>query len=412
MTPATPAVGAPFDLALAEEDELRLESPIDSLSVPDAIPNGRSRPVSKWLLPGWEPAGDHVGCGEFGTWNHDGSGGVAHWRRGRLGCGVFGCPADISVRAAHDHRWRNGWSSRQSRRIVRRLGKRAQHFVLSPPLNWRSLAASDVAWTKYAAYVARADPNERTRKPPVSRPERVPGRCPRPETTADYRRLRTLAYEVAQQVGISRGGVFPHPFRCVPANRRGGHEGFHFHGQTDARIDPVKVTRVFARLGWIVKGLGFKPTLRVAIYQLHHGGRMLPTETKESAHLRAVSRDLVRRARRLQREGDLDGAKAARVEAGDVRHRSRLARLQRSLDPAGVIPQPNDNSAYATEAVTWFGEWADPLPDDSDGIVCPVCDKTVPMKEWYRVSWAGSGPPPEGSHGSGGTWHRDGGLYG
>jgi hypothetical protein len=195
----------------------------------------------------------------------------------------------------------------------------------------------------------------------------------------------------------------------VGADRTGGHDGFHFHGQTDARIDPTKVAEVFKRLGWVVKGKGFKPTHRVAIYELHHAGRMLPTETEESAHLQAVARDLVRRARRLQREGDPDGAAAARVEAAEVRDRASVARLQRSLDLDGGNPATKDNShtaSYATEAVTWFGKWVSDLPDDSDGIVCPECGEVVPVKEWYRVSWGGSGPPPEGTHGSGGTWTR------
>jgi hypothetical protein len=262
-----------------------------------------------WILPGTDDRARHAECEEFATWGHGSSDGW-HWRRAKRGCGAFECPSDLSSRGKHDYRWRNAYTTRQARRIGARLGKTAQHGVLSPP----GLGG---------------------------------GPCEPPATPEEYRKLRAQAYRILRSVGVSKAAIFPHPRRCVSANRRGGHDGFHFHFQTPCRINPDRVRDAYRRCGWVTKGLGFKPTLRVAIYELHHVGRL---------------------GRRVP-------------------------------NPAG-----KSNLEFDTEAVTWFGEWKAPLKVDSDGILCPVCGEIVPAKEWKRLEWNGLDPPGPDLCGVGGPW--------
>ncbi len=284
-------------------------------------------PVSlTWILPGRDESDRHLKCGEFATWGH-GSPDGWHWRRARRGCGAYECSADLSSHHSDDYRWRNAYTSRQARRIKLRLGKRAQHAVVSPP-----------------------GPGG--------------GPCAPPSTEEEYRRIRDLAYSLLKYVGVERGAIFPHPQRCVGADRTGGHDGFHFHVQTPCRIDPRAVRsanrkgvwrrtpkrkqwREVVPAGWVVKGLGFKPTLRVAIYELHHVGRM-------------------------------------------------------GVPAAPPNPASKSNLVFETEAVTWFGEWKTPLKIDKSGIQCPVCDEIVPVRGWSRLEWNDSGPPPRELSGTGG----------
>jgi hypothetical protein len=265
---------------------------------------------TEWILPGTDKESRHRDCAQFATWGH-GVAGVWHWRRARRGCGAFECPTDLATKGSDDYRWRNAYTTRQARRIVARLGKRSQHAVLSPP------GASG-------------------------------GPCEPPKTAKEYRKLRAAAYEVLRSVGVTRAALFPHPLRCVQANRRGGHDGFHFHVQTPCRIDPLQVKLTYERTGWVTKGLGFKPTLRVAIYELHHVGRL--------AH------------------------------------------------PAAPNPARKSNLRFETEAVTWFGEWKTALKVDSEGISCPVCSEIVPVNGWTALEWNGQGPPPSEPSGAGGPW--------
>jgi hypothetical protein len=290
---------------------------------------GASPFSSEWILPGTDRASRHAECGEFATWGHGSAeDGAWHWRRARRGCGAFECPSDLATKGADDYRWRNAYTTRQARRIVARLGKRSQHGVLSPP-------------------GAHGGP------------------CEPPKTAKEYRKLRETAYDVLRSVGVTRAGLFPHPFRCVQANRRGGHDGFHFHFQTPCRIDPLRVKLAYERTGWVTKGLGFKPTLRVAIYELHHVGRLGRVLTK--------------------------GELAARAER----------RRARGLDPN---PARKSNLRFETEAVTWFGDWKTALRIESEGILCPVCEEIVPVKGWTKLEWNGQGPPGPELSGVGGPW--------
>lgn len=51
--------------------------------------------------------------------------------------------------------------------------------------------------------------------------------------------------------------------------------------------------------------------------------------------------------------------------------------------------------------MTWFGDLSYrsvPMEEVSPGMPkCPVCGIEVPAEEWFRLTWVGSGPPPEGS---------------
>jgi len=97
--------------------------------------------------------------------------------------------------------------------------------------------------------------------------------------------------------------------------------------------------------GWVVKGLGVrKSTRETALYLLSHAGRADPVSV-------------------------------GCAKAGfPVRERG------------------------AFEVVTWFGSLAYNRlrvpPEPAEGRFCGVCQKSVPLKEWYRLSFIGSGPPP------------------
>ena len=73
-----------------------------------------------------------------------------------------------------------------------------------------------------------------------------------------------------------------------------------------------------------------------------------------------------------------------------------------SLPTAGISPMPDlSHPRGPFEAVTWTGilsyRMRITVPEASAPSKCAVCGVEVPQKEWYRLTWAGSGPPPDGS---------------
>jgi hypothetical protein len=275
VSPATELAGPfgrGFSLALQEEQEFARPSARDGR---ESVPFGLEV-VGRysWVLPGRGAEDVHVGCREYATWGHYPAGSsVPDWRRGRRGCGTYDCPVDLSAGRRADRRWRNGYTTRQARRIFRRLGKRSNHLMVSPPSNWREIWRAVKAHACYRAWCAAGSPGRRRREPAPVPPART-GPCPPPESPREYRMLREISYRILERVGVARGAVFPHPYRCVGADRDGGHEGFHFHVQSSYLVDPERVARNHAETGWVVRGFGFRSTLRVALYELHHVGRL------------------------------------------------------------------------------------------------------------------------------------------
>ena len=426
MSPASSAEHlagfGPISFESEEFSRVRSERTAESLS---GFFNPDSRP---YRLTGYEPESIHAACGEFSTWGHDAPNGEKHWRRGRRGCGRFGCPVDLKLPT--EKRWRNGWSTRQARAVTRRLGKRSNHFVVSPPRDWKRLSREYhrlVLWeravARYTAWEAGPRTARRPRRPgpePVSLGPSAPGPCPPPANAAELRDLREYC-EVAAKLALggrtARAGLVPHPERCVNADREGGHDGFHFHGLTDRLVRPREVASIHARTGCVVKGLGFGSTRRRALYELHHAGRYwVPgVYVRVGDQLRLIS--LAERADDRLSRVELEVASHALPLAGSsvspwfIHDRARtdrlkLARARRAVEPPN--PATKDNlvhpDLFVTEAVTWFGEWDTELEPDSEGILCPECGEIVPVSEWERVVWAGHGPPPSGTSGRGGEW--------
>ena len=140
-----------------------------------------------------------------------------------------------------------------------------------------------------------------------------------------------------------------HPVRLDSRRWGGGgcpHSGPHFHVVGDGWLERAEVARGHARDGWVVKGLGVRRSVReTALYLLSHAGRADPPLTGNPA-----------------------------------------------------LEQPTGGRS-PFEVVTWFGSLSynrlrvgrTPEP----GVFCGVCRELVPVREWFELTWCGSGPPPE-----------------
>lgn len=154
--------------------------------------------------------------------------------------------------------------------------------------------------------------------------------------------------------GVRGGAVVFHPVR-LNSPRWGGkgcpHSGPHFHVLGDSWLDHGAVARLHAKDGWVVKGLKARGSIeaarKTAHYLLSHAGQ------------------------------------AAVLSAGN---------------PAEEEPT---RPRTPLETVTWFGTLSynrlKVHVDRPEGVLCKVCERLVPLREWVEVHWRGKGPPPEGS---------------
>jgi hypothetical protein len=67
---------------------------------------------------------------------------------------------------------------------------------------------------------------------------------------------------------------------------------------------------------------------------------------------------------------------------------------------AGTSPTPDlSRSRGPVETVTWTGILSYrakiEVPEAPGPVRCPVCRDEVPLREWRRIVWCGSGPPPD-----------------
>jgi hypothetical protein len=108
-----------------------------------------------------------------------------------------------------------------------------------------------------------------------------------------------------------------------------------------------------------VKGLGVrKSTRETALYLLSHAGKAVPLDPEWAT---------------------LDGP---------------------SLTGNPALEEPTERRS-PLETVTWFGTLSynrlRGVKRPAEGVVCPLCGVTVPLRDWMTLSWVGQGPPPEGS---------------
>lgn len=170
--------------------------------------------------------------------------------------------------------------------------------------------------------------------PPASPPVRI----------SEYRDLRQRAYRVARSRGLAGGCLVFHPLRIAKAGVRDRCEdGPHFHFIGEGLKHDLEDG--FRADGWVVKFLGSRKRVRrTATYILSHAGQ---------AH------------------------RAAPALEGPTETRSPL------------------------EVVTWFGSMAYNrlnVPDlGSEGVYCVLCGVSIPLTEWFRLTWEGVGPPPTDS---------------
>ena len=199
-------------------------------------------------------------------------------------------------------RWQKANTSRQARWITRRLGKRSNHVVLSPPFEWARLDREFRARETYEGRVSAPGCSGPVgdRKEPVSKklglrampapsdPRRVPSSCGRWLTAlSDW-----SASSGAPSCRTPSGALGP--------DRTGGHCTGNALSRSDGPRSPSKlVDGRYRRTGWVVKGIGWRPTWRTAIYELHHVGRYLGVRCAEALADRA-------RARRGKRLPELD----------------------------------------------------------------------------------------------------------
>jgi hypothetical protein len=178
------------------------------------------------------------------------------------------------------------------------------------------------------------------------------------KTVQGFRSLRSHAYCVARSRGVRGGALIYHPVR-FESPRWGGngcaHPGPHFHVLGDGWLDRAAVVRGHVRDGWVVKGLGVRSSVReTALYLLSHAGKAVPVEPEWTV-----------------------GVRGNPALEEPTRRRSTL------------------------ETVTWFGSLSynkfRGAKRPSQGRYCPECGETVPLTEWFVLSWVGQGPPPLGS---------------
>lgn len=284
--------------------------------------------LKRWVLPGRDRSG-HESCSRWATYGHSiersnvelPPPGEWHARRRKLSCRAFGCPEDV---APQGRRWANRWASREAWAIRLRIGDKCTHAVVSPPGHEGS----------------QLDLNGELLEP---------GSRSAPGSPAAFRRLRNRAYEIAWMTGIQRGAWVPHVGRGIGSDRdlEGCRDGLHWHVLTNDWVDINTVAALFLETGWVVKVIGRRRTMRVALYELHH---------------------------------------SARVEGYPA-------------NTANSSVRTDDEPRLLTEAVTWTGTWKSTPKDPGEGIWCSLCVRWVPASEWrelIRILPSSPGPPARG----------------
>ena len=237
------------------------------------------------------------------------------------------------------------------RSALRRCGRASCSTCALAPGGWASREADAIA-----ARVLAGREKATARLPihvTVSPAEEL---WPRFHTRGDYPKVRAEAYRQARAKGLLGAAWIFHPKRMptgrwaskkdgMPVNARDRCEdGPHYHavgygwmGKTHPKVER-----------WTVWNLGTRKSVRAtAFYCLTHAGlSSLPTQ--------------------------------------------------------GISPMPDlSHPRGPFETVTWTGilsyRMKIDVPDDPEPLRCVVCRAEVPQKEWYRLTWAGSGPPPDGS---------------
>lgn len=254
-----------------------------------------------WSLPGAGQA--RPDCGKWAHYSHP-WGRCTHYRRVKNSCSRAICPICCKT-----------WAAREAHSIERRVsaGMRASK---------RRQACH---------YSVSYDPKESIKAW---------------ATVEGYKRLRTQAYRVLRDVGVSGATLVPHYLRL--GSERWGGDGCaraspHWHALGNGWLHNDKIPK-----SWVVVNLGVrKSVFQTALYLLSHAG---------------------------------------------------IAHYDRGILPYGNLPC---QERVALECVTWFGTFAYNklrVPKEvSEGIYCKVCEENVPANQWSLTEWIGQGPPPADS---------------
>ncbi len=180
------------------------------------------------------------------------------------------------------------------------------------------------------------------------------------DTMSSFKMLRKRAYKIALKIGIEGGVLIFHEraIRYVNKEEYLKHhdysEGPHFHILGFGWILQGRVKDLFRKEGWIVKNLGVRKSVKkTAEYILSHSVRGEANEPAEG--ILPISQSM--------KEGQILKHKELHTE-------------------------------------TWFGtlsynKFHAKIVKGGDSIYCALCDCEVERSNWWLVSWAGQGPPPD-----------------
>lgn len=172
---------------------------------------------------------------------------------------------------------------------------------------------------------------------------------------------RSLVYWILKFLGADGGSVVFHHKRITKHGRHPGSQNIHYHAVVGGRINPELVCGLYAQHGIIVRGLGRTRNVRVQLeYILSHAS--VPT---------------VRGA---------DKTSAPGTDVGADGH-----------PPRPSNPANSEKYGCFLHVVHWFGAWSynkRPLPKLEDRVFCPGCGRDFNKRDWMRIFFIGSDPPP------------------